>query len=147
MHSAEHLLNQAMIRMFASGRCFTAHIEKKKSKCDYHFDRLLSQKEIRELEEEVNRVIQDDLVVKEEFIPRDEAEKRFILDRLPEEAGDAIRIIRIGDYDACPCMGPHVKSTKEIGLFQIGSVSFEKGILRIRYKLGPLGARLVQKEG
>jgi len=147
MHSAEHLLNQTMIRLFDSGRCFAAHIEKKKSKCDYHFDRLLSKKEIRELEEKVNRVIQADLTVTEEFITMEEAEKRFNLDRLPEEAGDAIRIIRIGDYDACPCIGPHVKSTREIGLFLISSVGFEKGVLRIRYKLGPPGARFVQKEG
>ncbi|MCJ7595673.1 MAG: hypothetical protein MUO52_12965 [Desulfobacterales bacterium] len=137
MHSAEHLLNQTMIRLFDSGRCFAAHIEKKKSKCDYHFDRPLREEEIEELEKKVNRVIQDDLAVKEEFITREEAEKRFNLDRLPEGTDDPIRIIGIGDYDACPCIGLHVRSTKEIGLFRIGSVSFEDGVLRIRYKLGP----------
>jgi hypothetical protein len=29
MHSAEHILNQTMDRMFQCGRCFNAHIEKK----------------------------------------------------------------------------------------------------------------------
>jgi len=137
MHSAEHLLNQTMIRLFDSGRCFSAHIEKKKSKCDYHFDRALKEREIEELEKRVNRVIQEDLAVKEEFITREEAENRFNLDRLPEGTDDPIRIISIGDYDACPCIGPHVRSTKEIGLFRIGSASFEDGVLRIRYRLGP----------
>jgi Ser-tRNA(Ala) deacylase AlaX len=61
--------------------------------------------------------------------------ERYNLERLPEDAGDPIRIIRIGDYDDCPCIGPHVQSTKEIGKFRIVSTSFENGVLRIRYKL------------
>jgi Ser-tRNA(Ala) deacylase AlaX len=31
MHSAEHILNQTMDRMYQCGRCFNAHIERKKS--------------------------------------------------------------------------------------------------------------------
>lgn len=137
MHSAEHILNQTMIRMFHTGRCFSAHIEKKKSKCDYRFNRPLEDVEIRLLEEKVNEVIRSDLPVNETFMDRDEAEKRFSLDRLPEEAGDRIRIVMVGDYDACPCIGPHVRSTAEIGRFRVGSVSFEEGVLRIRFRLSP----------
>jgi misacylated tRNA(Ala) deacylase len=135
MHSAEHILNQTMIRMFQSGRCFSAHIEKKKSKCDYRFDRPLEDAEVRRLEDKVNEIIRSDLPVNETFMAREEAEKRFSLQRLPEEAGDLIRIVAVGDYDACPCIGPHVRSTSEIGPFRIGSVSFEEGVLRIRFKL------------
>jgi misacylated tRNA(Ala) deacylase len=135
MHSAEHIVNQTMIRMFGSGRCFSAHIERKKSKLDYHFDRGLNQREVADLENLVNEIIQADLPVTEEFVTRDEARSNYNLDRLPEEAGDHIRIIRIGDYDACPCIGPHVKSTGEIGAFRVVSTSFEEGILRIRYRL------------
>ena len=136
MHSAEHILNQTMVRMFNCSRCFRAHIEKKKSKCDYHFDRPLTDKEIGDIESKVNQVIESDLPVVEEFLSREEAQAQFNLDRLPEEAGDRIRIITVGDYDACPCMGPHVKSTREIGGFRILSSSFEDGVLRIRFKLG-----------
>jgi alanyl-tRNA synthetase len=135
MHSAEHIVNQTMIRLFRSGRCFSAHIEKKKSKLDYHFDRPLSREEIKEMEKQVNEIIQADLPIVEEFFSRDEAEKQFNLERLPEGTGDRIRIIRIGDYDACPCIGPHVKSTGEIGAFRVVSSTFEEGVLRIRYKL------------
>jgi misacylated tRNA(Ala) deacylase len=135
MHSAEHILNQTMIRLFQCGRCFSAHIEKKKSKCDYHFHRPLTQEEIRQIEDKVNEVIRADLEVNEVFMSREEAGKSFHLERLPEEAGEQIRIIRIGDYDACPCIGPHVRSTRQIGRFRIGSVSFEEEVLRIRFKL------------
>jgi len=57
------------------------------------------------------------------------------LDKLPDQAGDEIRIIKIGDYDACPCIGSHVSSSKEIGFFKIISSSFENGVLRLRFKL------------
>lgn len=135
MHSAEHILNQAMVRMFNCGRCFRAHIEKKKSKCDYRFDRSLTDQEILTIESNVKRVIESDLPVTEEFLAREEAEALYNLDRLPEQTGDRIRIVRVGDYDACPCIGPHVRSTREIGGFRILSSSFEDDVLRIRFKL------------
>ena len=55
MHSAEHILNQTMVRMFNCGRSFSNHIEKKKSKCDYHFNRNLTEAEIEEIETKVNK--------------------------------------------------------------------------------------------
>ena len=58
MHSAEHILNQTMVRMFNRGRAFSSHLERKKSKCDYHFDRDLSPGEVREIESQVNSIIQ-----------------------------------------------------------------------------------------
>jgi alanyl-tRNA synthetase len=124
-----------MVRMFDRGRSFSNHIEKKKSKCDYHFHRNLSEEEIEKINSTVNDIIQKDLKVTEEFLKRDEAVDHYKLSQLPEDAGNTIRIIKIGDYDACPCSGVHVTSTKEIGKFQIISTSFEDGILRIRYKL------------
>jgi len=135
MHSAEHILNQTMVRMFNKGRSFSAHIEKKKSKCDYHFHRNLSSEEIGEIEARVNTVISKNHFVTESFLPKDEAEKKFNLDRLPEDAGDKVRIISIGDYDDCPCIGTHVENTSEIGTFKIISTDYAEGVLRLRFKL------------
>ncbi len=135
MHSAEHILNQTMLRMFNCGRSFSNHIEKKKSKCDYHFERDLTGTELEEIERRVNEVIQNDLKVIEEFISKDDAGKEYNLAKLPDDAGDTIRIIKIGDYDACPCSGLHVSHTKEIGRFKIISTGFNDGKLRVRFKL------------
>jgi misacylated tRNA(Ala) deacylase len=135
MHSAEHIINQTMVRMFNCGRCFSAHIEKKKSKLDYHFDRPLRDEEVKELELRVNHIIEARLPVTEGLIDREEAEKLYDLGRLPDGTGDRIRIIRIGDYDGCPCIGPHVASTGDIGPLRIISTTFEDGVLRIRYKV------------
>jgi misacylated tRNA(Ala) deacylase len=135
MHSAEHILNQTVVRMFDCGRCFSSHIEKRKSKCDYHFDRALEEREVREIEARVNEIIRRDLRVTEEFLTREEAESLYSLKRLPESVGERIRIVKVGDYDACPCIGEHVGSTKEIGEFIITTSSHQNGVLRIRFKL------------
>jgi Ser-tRNA(Ala) deacylase AlaX len=135
MHSAEHILNQTMDRMFNCGRCFNAHIEKKKSKCDYRLDRPLSQRELQEIQTQVNQIIEANLPVTEKYISKSEALANYDTDKLPGDAGDTIRIVQIGDYDACPCIGPHVKSSGEISGFQITSSSFDGGVLRIRFKV------------
>lgn len=135
MHTAEHILNQTMVRMFSRGRSFSAHIEKKKSKCDYHFDRELTPEEVAEIETRVRDVVKANLPVREEFISRDSAAQTYNLGRLPETAGDTIRIIHVGDYDACPCSGEHASSSSEIGGFKIISTSYQEGVLRIRFKL------------
>ena len=135
MHSAEHILNQTMVRLFDCGRCFSAHIEKKKSKCDYHFQRPLTEAEVRDVESRVNQIIRIDLPVTEELISMADAETQYDLERLPEATEGKIRIVKIGDYDACPCIGPHVNTTGGIGRFHITTTSYDDGVLRIRYKL------------
>jgi alanyl-tRNA synthetase len=135
MHSAEHILNQTMVRMFGCERAFSSHIETKKSKCDYHFDRPLTDREEMELVDRINGVITRNLDVTEKQISLEEAKSSYNLKRLPEESGDRIRIVSVGEYDHCPCIGPHVRNTSEIGSFQLVSSSFESGVLRIRFKL------------
>jgi Ser-tRNA(Ala) deacylase AlaX len=135
MHTAEHILNQTMVRIFGISRSFSNHIERKKSKCDYHFDRPLTDEEIEKINTLVNQIISKKYDVKEHFISRQEASAEFDLSKLPEEKGETIRIIKVGDYDSCPCSGEHVKNTSEIGKFAISTVSHENGVLRIRYKL------------
>jgi len=137
MHTAEHILNQTMDRMFNCGRCFNAHIEKKKSKCDYRFDRELTGAELAQIQSRVNRVVAADLPVTAAQISRAEAENKYNTEKLPANAGDTIRIIHIGDYDACPCIGSHVASTGEISGFRITTASFDNGVLRIRFKFDP----------
>ena len=135
MHSAEHILNQTIVRMFGCKRSFSSHIEKKKSKCDYHFDRPLDKDEELLIVNQINQVIGQNLEITEHFLMLEDAAKQFNLSRLPEDTGDQVRIVTIGDYDACPCIGPHVSNTAEIGVFQLISTSHENGILRVRFKL------------
>lgn len=135
MHTAEHVLNGVMSRKFKNGRSFSNHIEKKKSKCDYYFNRDLTETEIKEITEEVNLILSSSTDVTEEYISRDDARDKFNLERLPDETGDIIRIIKIGEFDSCPCSGPHVENTSEVGEFIFVSSSYENGVLRLRWKI------------
>ena len=135
MHTAEHILNQTMLQLHTKERSFTTHIERKKSKVDYNFTRDLNDEEKQIIERKVNEVIDKNLDVSEKFLHIEEAKKIFNLERLPEDAGEKIRIIEVGDYDACLCIGQHVKNTSEIGIFRIISTSYNNGVLRMRFKL------------
>jgi len=135
MHSAEHILSGTMVRIHGTGRPFTTHLEKKKSKVDFRFPRPLTDEELADLERRVNQVIAGDLPVWEETLDREEAARQFDLARLPDSAGERVRIVHIGDYDACPCSGEHVRTTSEIGIFRLISASHDEGALRLRFKL------------
>jgi len=135
MHTAEHILNQTMVRMFGCGRSFSSHIERKKSKCDYHFSRALTDAEVKEIENKVNEIISLKMDVTVDFTSKSKAANFLDLSKLPADAPDTIRVVRIGDYDACACIGPHVSNTSEIGIFSILSADFNDGIVRLRFNL------------
>ena len=135
MHTAEHILNQTMIRLFGCERSKNAHIEKKKSKCDYLLPHAPTAEQIAEVETKVNEVISGNLPVTVEFLSREEVPAHVDLSKLPQDAGETLRMVRIGDYDLCACIGTHVTHTNEIGKFKIISSDFENGRLRIRFKL------------
>lgn len=135
MHTAEHLLNGEIARRFKCGRAFSSHIERKKSKLDYHLSQPLSDEQLRSLEDYINGIIKEDITVSEEFLTQEEAVKRLDMSRLPENASEMVRVIKIGKYDECLCAGTHVKKTSEIGNFRITSSRFQDGVQRIVFKL------------
>ncbi len=137
MHTCEHIVNQTMIRLFGCGRSVSAHIERKKSKLDYRLEQRPTEDDVKRLEEAVNEVIQSHLPVTTEFISQQEAEGRFDLNRLPDDASSTVRVVKVGDYDECLCIGKHVANTSEIGVFKVISHDWneEDKRWRIRFKL------------
>lgn len=135
MHTAEHLLNATMVKMFGCPRSRNAHVEKKKSKCDYVLEAEPAAEQVAEIEAKINEVIAQNLDVTIEFLHREQAASVVDLSKLPEDASETLRIVRIGDYDVCACIGVHVQNTSEIGTFKIISHSYENGIWRLRWKV------------
>jgi Ser-tRNA(Ala) deacylase AlaX len=135
MHTAEHILNQTMVRMFGCERSRNAHIERKKSKCDYTLPCKPTDEQIAAIESKVNEVIGLNLPVTAEFVTRENVPAGVDLGKLPADASETLRIVCIGDYDTCACIGTHVANTGEIGTFRIISHSYENGTLRLRFKL------------
>lgn len=134
-HSCEHILNGTMVKMFGCPRSKNAHIERKKSKCDYLLENEPTAEQVAAIEAKVNEEIAKNHDVTVEFMSRDEAGKIVDLSKLPEDASETLRIVRIGDYDVCACIGAHVSNTSEIGSFKIISHSFADGVWRLRWKV------------
>ena len=135
MHTAEHILNATMVKMFGCPRSKNAHIERKKSKCDYILEQEPTPEQVAAIEAKINEVIALDLPVTIEFMSQQEAAQIVDLSKLPDDASQTLRIVRIGDYDACACIGAHVENTSEVGTFKIISHSFENGVWRLRWKV------------
>ena len=83
----------------------------------------------------MNQAIQQNLPVTACFMTQEEAKGLVDLSKLPEDATQTLRIVQIGDYDVCACIGSHVENTSEIGRFMISSHSYTDGKLRLRFKL------------
>ena len=136
-HTAEHLLNQTMIRMFGCKRLTNAHVERKKSKITYILDHKPSKKDEKEIERRMNELIEEDLPVKYKFVTRQNIPDNVELTNLPDDASETIRLVYIGDYDVCPCIGKHVRSTSQIGRFELLGTNWDEQAhsFRIRYKV------------
>lgn len=136
-HTAEHLLNQTMMRMFGCERSRNAHIERKKSKISFILYHKPDRKTEKEIENRMNQLIEEDLPITYELVDRYNIPEGVSVDRLPDDASDTLRLVRIGDYDICPCIGKHVRSTKQIGKFVMLGTNWdeEKHSFRVRFKI------------
>jgi len=135
MHSVEHILNQTMIRMFGCDRSKNSHIERKKSKCNYTLKEVPTDEQIKEIEFRVNEVIKQNLPITNAFVTRSEVPDAVDLSKLPDDASETLRLVTIGSYDVCACIGEHVQNTSEIGIFKIVSTDYNEDQFRIRFKL------------
>ena len=138
-HTAEHLLNQVMVRMFGCERSHNAHIERKKSKMSFILDHKPTRQEEKAIEERMNELIEEDLPVTFEFVNRNQVPENISLERLPDDASEMLRLVHIGDFDVCLCVGKHVRSTSQIGRFEMLGTNWngEKREFRIRFKVHP----------
>lgn len=135
MHTAEHILNGTMVKMVGCRRADNAHIERKKSKCDYILPVALTPEQVQAIEDKVNEVISADMPVTLEYATQEEVKSRFDMERLPDNASETVRIVHVGDYDECLCVGTHVERTSQIGKFRISSTRYQDGVQRIVFRL------------
>ena len=137
MHTAEHILNRAMVNHFGCKGSGNTHIERKKSKMSFLLSQSPAPEEVENLIDEVNKVIVEDLPVTYSFESVNDLEEGISLEKLPENASDTIRIVRVGDYDKCACIGLHVEHTAQIGKVVLLGTNWdeEKKSFRIRFKL------------
>ena len=101
---------------------------------------LIDEGKIRDLEVEVNKLINKNLKVEIIEISKEEASKIESLRKtINDKIVGKVKVVQIEDFDINACGGFHVKETKDIGLFKvIDSEKIKKTITRIYYKSGKL---------
>lgn len=132
-HTATHLLHWALRRVLGP------HATQKGSlltpqylRFDFAHSQLLSQEEIKKIEELVNERVIANLEVNVELLPLEEARRRGATMIFEEKYKDLVRLVEIKDTSKELCGGTHVTRTGEIGLVKITKQeSVATGVRRI----------------
>lgn len=130
IHTAGHLLHDVVMSLFSDLTPIRGS-HGKKPFIEYQGNLDPNKKE--EIVAKINEVVQKDLPVVTREVNYEELTKqaKFVPPNLPKNK--PLRMIKIGDFDAMPDGGVHVKSTKEIGLIWIANITAIDGITNIRY--------------
>jgi len=135
LHTATHLLNEALRRVLKKRNIIQkgSNITPERLRFDFNFDRKLTDKEIKDVEDLVNEQIKKALPVKIKETTLEEAKKMGVQAVFEQKYGEKIFVYSIGDFSLEICSGPHVKNTKELGKFKIvKEEGISSGIRRIR---------------
>jgi alanyl-tRNA synthetase len=138
LHTATHMLNEALRRVLNKKSIIQkgSNITPERLRFDFNLDRKLTEEEIKEVEKVVNEQIKKELPVKREEKTVDEAKKMGAQAVFEHKYGEKISVYSIGNFSVEICAGPHVKSTKELGKFEIiKEEAVAAGIRRIKAKL------------
>lgn len=119
-HTATHLLNVALkITVSEDVHQKGSNINNERMRFDFSCDHKLTPEEIKNTEDLVNKWIKEDLPVSVKEMTKEEAVKIGAEHMFIERYPDVVTVYFIGDVSKEICMGPHVKSTSEIGTFKI----------------------------
>lgn len=131
-HSGQHLLSAAFMRLLKANT-LSVHMGTAINTVDLDLPQL-SWEEAFHVEEEVNRIIQENRRVTVHLVGED-ALADFNLRREPQVHG-VIRIVQVEGYDASPCGGTHTPFTGQIGLVKLTAIERYKGGVRVTFLCG-----------
>ena len=146
-HTATHILHKVLRENLGT------HVEQsgslvddEKLRFDFSHYEAIEPEMIEKIEKTVNDIILSNLKVKIDFENIEDAKKRGAMALFSDKYGDVVRVVEIDGYSIELCGGAHVKSTGEIGLFNIESESgIASGTRRITATTGHASLKYVNK--
>ena len=134
LHTTTHILNQALRDVVSNGiKQKGSNITPERLRFDFNHDSKLTEKQLKDVENEVNRVIMLGLQVDRREMTLDEARKLGAQALFVDKYSGKVSVYFIGNYSKEVCAGPHVSNTSEIGSFKIvKEEAVAAGIRRIK---------------
>jgi alanyl-tRNA synthetase len=134
LHTATHLLHEALRRVLGD------HVEQKGSnitperlRFDFNHPEKMTPEQLKTVEELVNAQIQRALDISLKDMSLDEAKTKGAIGLFENKYGERVNVYFMGDFSTEVCGGPHVKNTKELGLFKIQKEeASSRGVRRIK---------------
>ena len=133
-HTATHLLNAAIKKVIGKdAHQRGSNITVDRMRFDFNCDHKLTSEEKQEIEDLVNKWIEEGLPVTKEEMKKEDAIKSGAECMFIEKYPDVVTVYTIGDVSKELCGGPHVKNTSELGKFKIKKEeSSSSGVRRIK---------------
>jgi alanyl-tRNA synthetase len=137
-HTGTHLLHRALRNVVGDrARQAGSRVTPDYLQFDFPFDRALTRNEIRQIEDEVRRVVREDRAVTVEYLGMQEAIDRGADAFFDDKYGERVRTVRVEDYSFELCGGTHCRASGQIGGFVItGERSIGSGTRRIEALTG-----------
>lgn len=132
-HSATHILQKALQDILDPNiHQEGAYYDDKLLRLDFNYPSKLTDEQLRQIEDTVNKQISNGLDVKIEIMNKEDALKMNAMHLFNEKYGDKVRVVSIGSYSIEFCGGLHVSNSKDIQLFVIDSEqAISAGVRRI----------------
>ena len=146
-HTVTHLLHHALQEKFgASVTQKGSMVAADRMRFDIAYPKQITEPEIRDLENTVNKLIRANLPVHTNIMNQEDAIKAGAMALFGEKYGDEVRVVCVGDGVSMElCGGTHVKQTGNIGYFNIVSESaIAAGVRRLECLTGAAAEKFAQ---
>jgi len=120
-HTATHLLQSALIELFGNNiKQAGSFVGSDHLRFDFNYHGSLSSKDIKKIEDIVNKKVRENIPVCVEYMTLDQAKKKGVLAFFGEKyKPEQVRVVQVPAFSAELCCGTHVRATGDIGVFKI----------------------------
>jgi alanyl-tRNA synthetase len=139
LHTATHLLNASLKKILHDDTIQQkgSNITAERLRFDFNFPRPVTAEELKLVEDEVNKIINEEILIECEEMPIEAAREKGAIGEFSSKYGEKVKVYTMGKYSMEMCGGPHASNTKELGSFKIiKEQSSSSGVRRIKAVIG-----------